>query len=372
MNITLVGPVYPFRGGIAHFNTLLARALKNHGHHTQVISFKKQYPNWLYPGRSDQDPSKRPLRVDAEFLLDPFCPWTWHQTAERILQVQPDFVVIHWWTTFWAVPFAALSAFLRRKHILTVYLIHNVTPHEKKTWDPWLARLALSKGDAFLVQTHQEKQHLLYLMPDARVKVSQHPVYSIFTESRIPKDQAKKRLGLTEESPIILFFGIVRKYKGLKYLLEALALLRDQEVKTYLVIAGEFWEDIAIYTRQIEDLNLSNLVRIDDRYVPNEEVTLLLSAADLMVAPYVHGTQSGAAEVALGSGLPLIVTDIVAQGIPERNKDKITVVPAADSSALASAIKNLIQKPNTEESICITADDDWDVFVTDLEIMLDG
>ena len=371
MKITLVGPVYPYRGGIAHCNTLLAHALEDHGHHTQVISFKKQYPKWLYPGRSDKDPSKRPLRVEAEFLLDPFCPWTWYQTAECIQQFHPDMVVIHWWTTFWAVPFAALSSFLKRKSILTVYLIHNVIPHEKKAWDTWLARLALLKGDAFLVQTHQEKRRLLYLIPDTSVKVSQHPVYNMFTESRIPKNQARKRLSLPENTPIILFFGIVRPYKGLKYLLEALALLRDQGVKTYLVIAGEFWEDIGTYTKQIEDLNLSNLIRIDDRYIPNEEVTVILSAADLVVAPYIGGTQSGAAEVALGFGLPLIVTDIVAQGIPEINKEKILIVPTADSTALANAIHNLIEKTVPEKVAHHPAANDWYTLVSDLEKIFD-
>ncbi|MFC2054069.1 glycosyltransferase [Chloroflexota bacterium] len=367
MKITLVGPVYPYRGGIAHFNTLLARTLKDNGHNTQVISFRRQYLDWMYPGRNDKDPSKRPLCIEAEFLLDPFYPWTWYQTAERILQFHPDMVIIHWWTTFWAVPFAALGSFLKRKKILTIYLIHNVIPHEKKAWDTWLARLALSQGDAFLVQTHQEKSRLLDLIPDARVKVSQHPVYTMFAENRIPKNQAREWLSLPENTPIILFFGIVRQYKGLNYLLKAIALLRDQGIRPYLVIAGEFWEEKGIYAKQIEDLNLSNLIRIDDRYIPNEEVSVLLSAADLMVVPYVRATQSGAAEVAMGSGLPLIVTDIVAQGIPERNKEKILVIPAADSTALANAIQNLIQNPIPEEPIYNSADDDWYNLVADLE-----
>ncbi len=371
MKISLVGPVYPYRGGIAHFNTLLARALKDNGHHIQMVSFKRQYPNWLYPGKSDKDPSKRPLRVEAEFLLDPFYPWTWYQTAKRILQFQPDMVVIQWWTTFWAVPLAALSSFLKRKSILTVYLIHNVIPHEKKAWDPWLSRFALHHGDAFIVQSQQEKMRLLDLIQDARVSVSELPAFNMFSNNRILKSQARKRLDLPDNIPILLFFGIVRKYKGLKYLLEALDLLRDQGVKTFLVIAGEFWEDKGTYTKQIEDLNLSNLIRIDDRYIPNEEVTLLLSAADLMVAPYIGGTQSGAAKVALGFGLPIIVTDIVAQGISERNKDKIMIVPSADSSALVNAIHNLIENPVPDEVAHHPAANDWYTLISDLEKIFD-
>jgi len=359
VNITLIGPVYPYRGGIAHFNTLLARALKDNEHITQAISFRRQYPNWMYPGRSDKDPSKRPLRVEAEFLLDPFYPWTWYQTAKRILQFHPDMVIIHWWTTFWAVPFAVLCALLKRKHILTVYLILNVLPHEKNFWDPWLARLALNQGDAFIVQSPEEKMRLLDLIQEAQISVAELPVFNMFSNDRIPKSQARKRLELPEEVPIILFFGIVRKYKGLKYLLEALSLLRDQGVKAYLVIAGEFWEDKVNYIKQIEDHDLSNMVRIDDRYIPNEEVAVLLSASDLMVVPYVGGTPSGVAEVALGFGLPLIVTDIVAQGIPERNRDKILIVPAADSITLANTIKNQINNPILDEVIPRLAENDW-------------
>jgi glycosyltransferase involved in cell wall biosynthesis len=367
MNITLIGPVYPYRGGIAHVNTLLARALKDHGHHTQMISFMKQYPNWLYPGRSDKDPSKRPLRIDAEFLLNPLRPWTWYQTTKRILKFHPDMVVIHWWTTFWAIPFAALSTSLRRKSISIVYLIHNVVPHEKKLWDPCLTRIALSTRDSFLVLSQNEKKRLLDLMPDAQVKVSELPVFSMFSENRMPKSQARKQLGLSENIPIMLFFGIVRPYKGLKYLLEAQALLLEQGIETYLVIAGEFWEDCGVYREQIDKLNLSDLVKIDNRYIPNEEVAVMLSAADLMVVPYIGGTQSGAAKVALGFGLPLIITDIVAQGIPERNKEKILIVPAADSNALASAIQNFIQSPIPEEPIYNSADNDWYNLVADLE-----
>jgi len=367
MNITLVGPVYPYRGGIAHFNTLLARALKDHGHHTQMISFRRQYPKLLYPGKTDKDPSKQPLREGAEFTLDPFHPWTWFKTAKFIARFQPDMVIIHWWTTFWAVPFSVLSTSLRRKSISIVYLIHNVVPHEKKLWDPWLTRIALSLSDSFLVLSQNEKKRLLDLMPDAQVNVSELPVFHMFSENRMPKSQAKKRLGLSENIPIMLFFGIVRPYKGLKYLLEAQALLLEQGIETCLMIAGEFWEDCGVYREQIDKLNLSEMVRIDNRYIPNEEVGIFISAADFMVAPYIRGTQSGAAEVALGFGLPIIVTDNVAQGVSEKNQDKLVIVPSGDSTALASAIRNLIQNPIAYEDSYSPAPDDWYRLVSALD-----
>ncbi|MGB7117955.1 MAG: glycosyltransferase [Anaerolineales bacterium] len=370
MKISLVGPVYPYRGGISHFTTLLSRALKDNGHHIQLVSFKRQYPNWLYPGKSDKDPSKRPLRVEAEFLLDPFYPWTWYQTAKRILRFHPDMVVIQWWTTFWAFPYAVLTAYLDKKDYPVVYLIHNVIPHEPRIWDPWLAKLALTNGRAFLVQSQIEKERLIDLLPNARINVNELPVSNMFLDKRLSKVEARKSSGLPDGKSIMLFFGIVRPYKGLRYLLEALSLVQDQDVDLKLVIAGEFWEDKKIYTKIIKERHLCENVIIIDHYIPDEEVPVLFSAADFLVVPYTSGTQSSVANIALGYGMPLIVTEIVAQGVHEKNRNKLIVVPPGDSIALAKAIQNLVQNPISGENVLPSASDDWAITVSILEKFL--
>lgn len=366
MKITLVGPVYPYRGGIAHYTSLLVRALLDHGHQVKVISFKRQYPTWLYPGGSDRDPSQQPMRIEAEYLLDYLYPWSWWQTARRITCHTPDLVILPWWTTFWGVQLAVLVALLRKRSIPIVFLIHNVLPHEGCPWDKFLARLALRGGNAFIVQTEREKDKLLSLLPAVQVQVCAHPVYTMLTKGRIPKQQARDQLSLPVEKPVLLFFGIVRPYKGLRVLLEALGQLRQRGLSPILLVAGEFWEDSQLYQEQMEQLGIQDQVRLDNRYIPDEEASVMFSAADALVAPYVDGTQSGAAEIALGFGLPLIVSEIVAQGIVEQNRKSTRIVPPGDTAALAEAIESFITQPPLEYSP-VPAEDDWGRLVLALE-----
>jgi len=302
--------------------------------------------------------------------LDPFYPWTWYQTAKRILRFHPDMVVIQWWTTFWAFPYAVLTAYLDKKDYPVVYLIHNVIPHEPRIWDPWLAKLALTNGRAFLVQSQIEKERLIDLLPNARINVNELPVSNMFLDKRLSKVEARKSSGLPDGKSIMLFFGIVRPYKGLRYLLEALSLVQDQDVDLKLVIAGEFWEDKKIYTKIIKERHLCENVIIIDHYIPDEEVPVLFSAADFLVVPYTSGTQSSVANIALGYGMPLIVTEIVAQGVHEKNRNKLIVVPPGDSIALAKAIQNLVQNPISGENVLPSASDDWAITVSILEKFL--
>ena len=341
MKFVLVGPVYPYRGGIAHYTTMLARTLAKRCSQLHVVSFCRQYPRWLYPGKSDRDPSQEPLRVNAEYLLDPFYPWTWWQTARRIAEWKPDVVILQWWTTFWAPAFWVVAYLLRRKRFPIVFLIHNVLPHEVRFWDAGLASLVLRQAQAFIVQTGHEESRLLSLYPRALVRVCPHPVYDMFVAQRVPKEEAKRRLGLPQDMPLVLFFGIVRQYKGLKYLIDALALLRDWGRPFPLVVAGEFWEDESVYLRQIERLSLQSQVRLENRYIPDDQVSLFFSAADVFVAPYVGGTQSGTVKMAMGFGVPIVVTEKVAEGLASRGP-QIRVVAAGDAMALASEIRDLI------------------------------
>lgn len=343
--ITLVGPVWPYRGGIALHTTLIARTLRQGGYPLQVISFRRQYPQWLYPGATDRDESQQVIKTEAEYLLDPLSPLSWVRTAQAIAASWPDLVAIQWWTTFWSPPYAALARLLRRKGCRIAYIIHNVLPHEAKPWDRWLARLALSPAQRFLVHTEAERERLLELLPGRETRVAAHPIYAVFAGSPPTQAEARRVLNLPAQERIVLFFGFVRPYKGLGLLLQALGRLRQQGVKPYLAVAGEFWHDKASYLEQIAALGLSEQVRIEDRYIPNEELALWFSAADMAVAPYIEGTtQSGAASMGMGFGLPLILSEQVAQGVRQENLDNLIVVPTGDVAALARAIADLIEQ----------------------------
>jgi len=370
MRVTVIGPVYPYRGGIAHYTAQLARALEAAGHTVHTISFKRQYPAWLYPGVSDRDPSQDALRVEAEFLLDPLYPWTWAQTKRFIEHQPPDLVVIQWWTTFWAPAFACLASALRRKGILVVFIIHNVMPHEARFFDRPMARLALQQGSAFVAQTGRERERLLALLPGRLVVLCTHPVYSVLAGKCIPRGEARRKLGLADDTPVLLFFGIVRAYKGLKILLESLAQLGEAEQSPILLVAGEIWEDKDGYRQLINQLGLEKRVRLEDRYVPDEEAALMFSAADMLVAPYVGGTQSGAVGMALGCGLPMVVSEVVAAGIAPENLKNVQIFPSGDVNALVEAIRQRLQRtggaPRMER-----AEDDWWRLVGTLEALVD-
>ena len=319
---------------------MLYRALCERGHEVLLVSFKRQYPQWLFPGRSDRDPSKKPLRVEeTKYWIDSLNPLTWLAAFWRMCRYRPEAIILQWWTTFWAPVWFVLGAlnrlFLRRP---LVVICHNVLPHEAWWWDRWLARMALRWGTRFIVQSAAEKERLLALIAGVHVDVVAHPVYDMFADQQVSREEARQRLGLPLDVPVLLFFGIVREYKGLRDLLEALPWVRARLGNAMLVVAGEFWEDKRSYLEAIERLQIGDLVIIEDRYIPNEEVLLYFSAADVLVAPYRRTTGSGVVQMALGNGCPVITTRV--GNLAEAVQSGVTglLVQPADSHALAEAI----------------------------------
>lgn len=374
MKISLIGPVYPYRGGISHHTMALANSLQKAGHKVEIFSFKTQFPGWLYPGASDRDPSQNPLQVTASFILEPFSPWTWNKTIKEILRQAPDLVIITWWTTFWAIPFSYLAASLKKRGVRQFFLIHNVLPHEKRFFDRFLAKLALGQGQGFLIQSEREMQKLKTLVANSRpVLVCPLPNFNFFTQDRLNKKEARRILGIPGDAPLLLFFGVVRPYKGLTYLLEALSELSKKGMDARLAVAGEFWDDVRTYSGMIEKLGLQGCVLIDNRYIPNEKVSVYFSAADLFVAPYVDATQSASVKIALDFGLPMVVTDILMDDLLAGAGSLVQAVPAANSHALAEAIQKALGQPledaagpNPEK-----AQDSWDSMVRSVEKLAD-
>lgn len=340
MRIALIGPVYPYRGGIAHYTTMLYRALCERGHDVLLISFKRQYPDWLFPGQSDKDPSQTPLRVEnAQYWIDSLNPFTWLLTFFRILHYKPDAMIMQWWTTFWApawLTLGLLNAVFLRNPLL--YICHNVLPHEQHWWDKWLARLVLRWGKRFIVQSVEEWQRLRGCLPNAQATVLSLPVFDEFMTESIPKDEARKLLGLSVDTPVLLFFGIVRAYKGLLDLLSVLPRIRDSLGKVVLLVVGEFWEDKGRYIEMIESLDIVDSVVLEDRYVPNEEVGRYFSATDLLVAPYREVTGSAVVQMGIGFNCPIIATRVGSLGELAVSEPLITLVEPQNDEALVRAI----------------------------------
>ncbi len=186
---------------------------------------------------------------------------------------------------------------------------------------PGWRRVFCAALGALIAQNPNEAQRLLELLPRAHVDTCEMPLYTAFTAEEISQEQARQRLGIPPQRPVLLFFGIVRPYKGLPVLLDALAMLKRQGQPPFLLVAGEFWEDVQDYRGIISRLALEDDVRLENRYIPNEEVDVLFSAADMLVAPYLAGTQSAAVALALGRGLPAVLTERIAAGVPPAARD---------------------------------------------------
>ncbi len=362
MRISLIGPIYPYRGGIAQYNAQFAKALTER-HTVQIISFRRQYPAFLYPGASDKDPSRSALQLTASYLLDPIYPWTWLDASRKILDFSPDLVVFHWWTTFWGPAFGSIARRMAARKKDVVFLIHNTLPHEPKFWDRWLARWTLDAGTRFIAQTERESERLQGILPHAHVVVAPHPVYDMFSEQKIPRDQALHKCSVPEGYFCLLFFGIVRPYKGLQTLIESLALLKQWGCKVFLLIAGEFWEDVARYQKQIAQLDVQDRVSIDNRYIPNEEIGTYFSAAHVLVAPYVDATQSGVVKLAVGFDLPIIISQEVAADSSIITTMKGMVCPSNDPLALAKVIQNMMDKYPEIEKKSYETTNGWQTLV---------
>jgi glycosyltransferase involved in cell wall biosynthesis len=330
----IIGPTYPFRGGIAHYTTLLAGHLQEQGE-TLFISFTRQYPRWLFPGRSDRDPSPYPLQAKVEYLLDPLNPISWWRTLRRIQSWQPEVVVIPWWVPFWTPAWAVLGRGIKQlpHRPSLLFICHNVLPHEQNLLDRIAIRVALSSGDGCIVHAQSDAEKLRRLFPQSHIQVTPLPTYASLVAARnetLPVDVPNDR-------PLLLFCGFIRPYKGLDILLDALpAVLAERSI--HLLVAGEIWGSDRPYHEQITRLDLKESVTLLNRYLTNGELAACLARAEVVVLPYRSATQSGIIQAAFGQGKPVITTNVGGLAEAVENGRTGLIVPPENAPALAQAI----------------------------------
>ncbi|MGB8273750.1 MAG: glycosyltransferase [Alphaproteobacteria bacterium] len=329
--VVFIGPVPPFRGGIAQHSAMLCRELARRCD-LLVISFSRQYPLWLFPGESDRDPTQAPFAAaDTRFLIDSLNPMTWRKAAAAIRDHGADLVILPWWTVFWAPCFAYLARRCRKAGIPVRLLCHNVVDHEAAAWKSLLSRAVLSQASSFLVHTRNDERRLKALFPGVPVIVHPHPVYSQFPP---PAAGLPRRAGFE-----LLFFGLVRPYKGLDILIEAMGRLADRDV--HLTVVGEFWSGRAEAEARIRALGLEDRVELVPRYVTDQEAAAYFARADAVVLPYRSATGSGVVSLAYRYDKPVIVTRV--GGLPDAVEEGETglIVPPESPAALAEAISRM-------------------------------
>ena len=334
MRIALVGPLHPWRGGIAQYLGLLGEGLRARAE-VAAVTFTRQYPGLLFPGRSQRDPDAPPPGFPVAALIDSINPLTWGRATRHLDAFAPGLVILKWWIPFFGPAFSNTVAPLRRRGTRVVLVCDNLIPHERRVGDRAFTNMMLRESDGYLVMSESVERDLDTLKPGAPRRRVLHPLYAQFDRGRYTRETARARLGL--EGEVVVFFGYIRRYKGLDILLEAWPKVRERRPAT-LVVAGEFYEDDAPYRALAAAAGGEPGVRLLGRYLPDDEVEALFKAADVVVLPYRSATQSGVTHVAYALGVPVITTDVGGLSETVRPGETGLVVPPEDPAALAEAI----------------------------------
>lgn len=333
--IVLIGPVYPYRGGISHYTGLMYRELSKK-HEVEMISYKMQYPKILFR-KEQHDYKNDSFKIEkTNFMLNTANPINIIRTAKYIKRCRPDMVIIQWWHPYFAPCYFLLAKYMGKQNL--TFVCHNVFPHERFPLDQRLTKLALKKGKHFIVHAMEEAEELKQIMPYPDYQVTPHPSYNAFCFEHMTKAQAREKLGLLPQEKVLLFFGFVRPYKGLQYLISAMPKIKEALPGAKLLIVGEFSskKDKAAYFEQIGDF--ADFIWVKDSYTPDREVEQYFAACDIVVLPYESATQSGIVQIAYGFRKPVVVTDV--GGLPDVVADNRTgyVVAPRDENAIAEAV----------------------------------
>lgn len=344
-NIILVGPASPFRGGIADLNEAFALSLIKNGHQVEIISFTLQYPKFLFPGKTQLRDNPTPSnKYKITSLISSINPITWLNAANYIIKQKPDKVFIRFWMPFFGPSLGLIAKRLKSKNILVFSIVDNAIPHEKRWGDKMLTNYFLKQCNKHFTLSDKVKLDIQKLNPEADTIALFHPIYSSFN----PKPDRKKALSELKlnDDKFLLFFGLIRSYKGLHLAIEAMSHLKIKELKIKLLVAGEFYANQDKYESLIKDLKLENIIIVNE-FISQKLVPYYFSVANAVVLPYTSATQSGVTQLAMNYECPMIVTNV--GGLPEvinHNEDGIIVEPNANS--LANGIIQYFEETENE------------------------
>ena len=343
MKITILGPAHPYRGGLASIMEIMARTFQRRGDEVDIKTFTLQYPSLLFPGESQTVATPPPADLRICRCVNTMNPLNWVRVGRRIRRERPDFVLMKYWTPFMAPCFGTIARIARGNgHTKVLCQIDNVEPHERHLTDKPFNRYYLHSVDGFVYMSEQVHSKLR-AYSDAPALFSPHPLFENFGE-RVERSEACVRLGLDPANRYVLFFGLIRDYKGLDLLLDAWAQLRraGRTEGRRLIVAGEFYTAREPYLNRIADNGLQDEVLLHDRFIPDDDVKYYFSAADFVVQPYKTATQSGVTQIAYQFCVPMVVTKVggLAEIVPD---GRVGYVCEPTPEGVAGAIERMYE-----------------------------
>lgn len=347
MKIIIIGPAFPLRGGIAHLNESLCRAFIKEDDSSEIVSFSLQYPSFLFPGKTQNEEGKPPTDITIHTQINSINPMNWFSVASFIKKQKPDLVIIRYWLPFMAPCLGTIARLIKSSSTKIVAVCDNVIPHEKRPGDKQLTQYFINSCDAFVVMSKAVEDDLRKFDTVKPSTFIPHPVYDIFGKA-VSKEEAQKKLNLNTADKHILFFGFIRKYKGLDLLLNALANIKLKTLNIKLIVAGEFYDNKDEYLQLIKENGLENNVIIRSAFIPSEEVKYYFCAADIIVQPYHTATQSGVTQIAYHFARPMLVTNV--GGLAEIvTHNRVGYVTETKAESIAAALTDFYTNNREKE-----------------------
>lgn len=337
--LVIIGPAWPLRGGLAAFDEKLAICFSEKGIQSSIHTFSLQYPSLLFPGKTQYSTQPAPKGINIKATINSINPFNWMKVGWQIMREKPDLIIVRYWIPFLGPCLGTILKIVHwNRHTKVISIVDNMIPHEKRLGDTLFTKYFASSIDGFVTMSEKVKNDVK-LFSHKPTLVSPHPIFDHFG-SAIPALQARIQLGLGENDKIILFFGYIRKYKGLDLLIQAMKDIRIQQLGIRLLVVGEFYDAAQPYINLVNSLALQNQITFYDQFVPDQEVTNYVSAADFIIQPYKNATQSGVTPLAYHFSKPMLVTNVggLADTVPHL---KVGVVTEPTSEDIANGIVQL-------------------------------
>lgn len=340
MNIIIIGPAHPLRGGIAALNERLACQLLDEGCNVEIYSFSLQYPGLLFPGKTQFTDSEPPKNLKIYKAINSINPFNWLRVGRQIKKKRPDLIIVRYWLPFMAPSTGTICRIARKNSNTKVIAItDNILPHESRPGDRQLTRFFTKSVDGFVAMSKNVFDDLDIFISNQPKRLSPHPIYDHYGEG-LHKSMAKEKLSLNPNCKYLLFFGFIRDYKGLDLLLEAISHDKIKSIDNLkLIIAGEFYSNEEKYLDLIKDLGIENNVILRTDYIAEDQVNLYFCACDMITQPYKTATQSGVTQIGYHFNKPMLVTNV--GGLPEIIEDqKCGYVVNPDPESISNAISD--------------------------------